>query len=104
MRRPGPSRGTGSPCGPGPACRSPQLKTLRREAAGNKAQRLAASAGSGASRTSFSNLVAGESRSAGVAGRRAELLFDAQQLVVFGDAVGAGGAAGLDLARAHANG
>ena len=31
-------------------------------------------------------------------GRRAEPLFDAQQLVVLGDAVGAAGRAGLDLA------
>ena len=31
------------------------------------------------------------------AGGRAEFLFDAEELVVFGDAVGAGGGAGLDL-------
>ena len=38
---------------------------------------------------------------AGEAGGAAEGFFDAQELVVFGDAVGAGGGAGFDLAGAH---
>ena len=37
--------------------------------------------------------------SAGEHGGRAQALFDAQQLVVLGDAIGAAGRAGLDLAR-----
>jgi hypothetical protein len=39
-----------------------------------------------------------ERLAAGISGRAPEFLFDAQQLVVLGDAVGAAGRAGLDLA------
>ena len=49
-------------------------------------------------------LMHGEGGAAGEARGGAELFLDAQQLVVFGDAVGAGGGAGLDLARAHGDG
>src|SRR5271168_1579982 len=38
---------------------------------------------------------------AGEAGGAAQGFFDAEELVVFGDAVGAGGGAGFDLAGAH---
>src|SRR5512142_2865046 len=41
---------------------------------------------------------------AGVAGLGAQLLLDAEQLVVLGDAVGAGGRAGLDLAAVAGHG
>src|ERR1700733_3550460 len=104
MRRPRLSRRAGWLSGPGPAYDWQHGKSLRRAAARNKAQSIAASARGGASETSFSKLVASESRSAGVAGGLAQLLFYAEELVVFGDAVGAGGAPGFDLAGAHANG
>ena len=37
-------------------------------------------------------------------GRLAQLFFDAQQLVIFGDAIGARGGAGLDLSGTGADG
>ena len=46
-------------------------------------------------------LVVRQRFAAGEAGLCAEGFLDAQELVVFGDAVGAGGGAGLDLAGAH---
>ena len=46
-------------------------------------------------------LLRSERGAAGEARGRAELFLDAQKLIVFGDAVGAGGRAGLDLAGAH---
>src|ERR1700733_10813411 len=45
----------------------------------------------------------GQSRAAGEAGGRAELFLDAQQLIVFSDAIGAGSGAGLDLSCPHSN-
>src|SRR5580692_3879490 len=43
----------------------------------------------------------GQRLAAGEAGRGAQFLLNAEELVIFGDAVGSGGGAGLDLPRAH---
>src|SRR2546421_11836917 len=55
-------------------------------------------------RTSPQQIGSGKNRAAGKFCRGAEFFFDAKKLIVFGDAIGARGGAGFDLARTGGDG